>query len=75
MRLMMKRTASEMGDKTEYELMYIIKQEVSHCYPNGIDSESATVDDALGVIRYLLKNDYSVNGYKLIKKTVRKRRR
>lgn len=62
-----------MTDKTEYELMYIIKQDVSDRYPDGIDSESATLGDALGVIRYLLKQDSSVEDYKLVKKQKRRR--
>ena len=51
----------------EYELMVILHSDVSMCCPNGIDSESLAVDGALGVIRYLLKNDDSVCGYKIVK--------
>lgn len=58
----------ETSEKTEYELMYVIKQEVSDRYPNGRDTETAAVDGALGVIRYLLKNDSDVKDYKLVKK-------
>ena len=57
-----------MSTKTEYELMVILHSYKSSCCPDGIDSEPATLGDALGVIRYLLKNDISVEGYKLIKK-------
>lgn len=57
-----------MSNKTEYELMVVLHLDVSMCCPDGIDSESLTLGDALGVIRYLLKNDNSVEGYKLVKK-------
>lgn len=57
-----------MVNKTEYELMVIIHSEESMCCPDGIDSDPATLGDALGVIRYLLKNDRSAKGYKLVKK-------
>lgn len=57
-----------MSDNPEYELMCVIKEEISDKYPNGIDSDSVALGNALGVIRYLLKHDETVKGWKLVKK-------
>ena len=53
--------------KTEYELMAIFHIPGSVC-EGGIDTEPLMVGDALSVIRRLLRDDSSVEGYKLIKK-------
>ena len=53
---------------TEYELMKLLKKEVDYQFPDGIDSDSETVGDAMMIIKYLLKWDDSVHGkYKLVK--------
>lgn len=54
--------------KTDYELMVILNHEISYSYPDGIDTEPLMVGDALSVIRRLLRDDSSVEGYKLVKK-------
>ena len=53
--------------KREYELMEFITQTTDLKYPDGIDSESVMVGNAISVIRHILKLDDSVGGYKLVK--------
>ena len=69
--------------KREYELMEVLFENDAgvptdtnpdaRC-PNGIDSESCMVGGAQQVIKYLLKHDDSVSGYKLVKKSKSKKR-
>jgi len=58
--------------KTEYELMCIIKHELTDRHPDGIDSEPLMLGNALAVIRRLLRDDDSVSGYKLVKKRAKR---
>ena len=57
-----------MQDKDVYELMLILHVEPNPPWSDGIDSDPVAHDDALGIIRWLLRNDESIKGYKLVKK-------
>lgn len=69
--------------KREYELMETLFENEDRTptatnpdarYPNGFDSEPCMVGDAQQVIKYLLKNDDSLRGFKLVKRAKSKKR-
>lgn len=60
--------------KTEYELMQILHSESNPPWFHGIDSESVALDGALGIIKWLLRNDEAVKGYKMVKKPSKRRK-
>jgi len=49
-----------MIEKAEYELMRRIKEEVNCTYPDGIDTVTDAVGSAKEIIKWLLKNDPSI---------------
>jgi len=63
----------EEEEKDTYELMKILHVEKNCSTLDGIDSDSVDVNDALGIIRWLLKHDPFVKKSKLVKKPAKKR--
>jgi len=56
------------NEKDTYELMKVIHTEPNPPYSDGIDSDSVDVNDGLNIIRWILKHDSAVKGWKLVKK-------
>lgn len=54
--------------RAKYELMKFTEEEVSYVRPDGFDQVSEVIGSGKDIIKWLLRNDESVRGYKLVKK-------